>query len=189
MTSPASVGSLKSTFKVSCSSRPFRKGKVELLLWQKAKRRKVSTKQKRPCLNQIIWYFHAGIFRNVNLFMQFTDPYPQYSVNRHELRLPDWIEKKMWREREFSAKSMGIQAYFILSPLPDVNNYIGADNSSQISSTSFRFASFDRLDLTAIIRHLSARSSLCSSPASFHSPLAIIIARLRLAFFSRFARR
>ena len=63
------------------------------------------------------------------------------------------------------------------------NNYIGADYTSQISSTSFRFASLDRFDLTDIIRHLSARSSLCSSPASFHSPLAIIIARLRLAFF------
>ena len=34
------------------------------------------------------------------------------------------------------------------------NNYIGADMASQISSTSFRFASFDRLDLTGHIRHL-----------------------------------
>ena len=65
-----------------------------------------------------------------------------------------------------------------------MNNYIGADNSSQISSTSFRFTSFDRLDLTVNIRHLSARSSLCSSPASFHSPLAIIIARHSSRLFS-----
>ena len=67
------------------------------------------------------------------------------------------------------------------------NNYIGADNSSQISSTSFRSATLDRLDLTDIICTYTLARSLCSLTGlvrfQLTLPLAIIIARLRLAFF------
>ena len=70
------------------------------------------------------------------------------------------------------------------------NNYIGADYTSQISPTSFRFASFDRLDLTDIIRHLSRSlvAMLLTGIVSLASRYNYCSTTSRL-FFTRFARR